>query len=160
MKLIVLGHNVNTDLLHPPRYFSLRRDRVREGFLRGLDPDVAESFRPGDIIVAGSNFGCGSSRETTVQSMLYNGVTAVISVSFARIFYRNAINNGLPVYHFINEGDYETLRSFTEAELDLDPPALRTTDASIALRAVPDFVREIIGEAVPRDYATEGADNV
>jgi len=94
---VVLGDDVNTDLLHPPQYFGITPEAVLPGFLAGLPPEYARRFQPGDILVGGRNFGCGSSREAYVRAFRYARVSAVIAVSFARIFYRNLINAGIPL---------------------------------------------------------------
>jgi 3-isopropylmalate/(R)-2-methylmalate dehydratase small subunit len=91
------GHNVNTDVLFPGKYtytVTERADIARHA-LEDLDPTFAANVRPGDIVVAGRNFGCGSSREQAATCLVYNGVGAIIAESFSRIFYRNALNNGL-----------------------------------------------------------------
>ncbi len=91
------GDNVNTDVLFPGKYTytAKGRDEIASHALEDLDPAFASSVRDGDVIVGGRNFGCGSSREQAATCLVYNGVGAVIAESFARIFYRNAINNGL-----------------------------------------------------------------
>ncbi|HOF88386.1 MAG TPA: 3-isopropylmalate dehydratase [Armatimonadota bacterium] len=97
VRALVLGDHVNTDLLHPPRFFGTAREAVLPGFLGGYPPEVAARFRPGDLIVGGVNFGCGSSREAYVRAFRYAGVGGVIAHSFSRIFYRNLINAGIPL---------------------------------------------------------------
>ncbi len=91
------GDNVNTDVLFPGKYtYTARgRDEIASHALEDLDPAFAANVCDGDVIVGGRNFGCGSSREQAATCLVYNGVGAVIAQSFARIFYRNAINNGL-----------------------------------------------------------------
>ncbi len=91
------GDNVNTDVLFPGKYtytVTERADIARHA-LEDLDPSFAANVRPGDVVVAGRNFGCGSSREQAATCLVYNGVGAIIAESFSRIFYRNALNNGL-----------------------------------------------------------------
>ena len=91
------GDNINTDVLFPGKYtytVSERADIARHA-LEDLDPAFAAGVQPGDVLVAGRNFGCGSSREQAATCLVYNGVGAVIAESFSRIFYRNALNNGL-----------------------------------------------------------------
>jgi 3-isopropylmalate/(R)-2-methylmalate dehydratase small subunit len=91
------GDDVNTDVIFPGKYtYTLTdpRDQARHA-LEDLDPDFAGQVRPGDILVAGKNWGNGSSREQAVTCLKYAGVTAIIARSFARIFFRNAVNNGL-----------------------------------------------------------------
>ena len=125
-RIFRLGDGVSTDAIMPGRYnVTTDRDTLRRGCLIEARPDFTASVRPGDIIVAGRNFGCGSSREHAPLAIKENGVAAVIAASFARIFYRNAVNIGLPVIRcdtlqaFIEDGD--------EAELDI-------AGASISMR--------------------------
>jgi len=93
----VLPENTDTDVIYPGRYLSITdRDQTAEHLFELAYPDVRAHIQPGDFLVAGKNFGCGSSREQAAAAMKYAGVGAVIAVSFARIFYRNAINLGLP----------------------------------------------------------------
>jgi 3-isopropylmalate/(R)-2-methylmalate dehydratase small subunit len=98
-----LGDHVNTDILHPPAYFSLDQGRMKEGLRKGIvRPKAAlkgDDAADGLVIVAGENFGCGSSRETSVRSLRLCGVKAVIARSFARIFYRSLANLGIPPVH-------------------------------------------------------------
>jgi 3-isopropylmalate dehydratase small subunit len=93
---LVLGDNINTDLLHPPRFFAADPEAAAQGFLAGLPPELARQFSPGDILVGGRNFGCGSSREAYIRAFRAAGVACVIAHSFSRIFYRNIINAGIP----------------------------------------------------------------
>jgi 3-isopropylmalate/(R)-2-methylmalate dehydratase small subunit len=93
----VYGDNVNTDVIFPGKYtytLTERADIARHA-LEDLDLTFAQEVQPGDVIVAGRNWGCGSSREQAATCLVYNGVGAVIAASFSRIFYRNALNNGL-----------------------------------------------------------------
>ena len=91
------GDNINTDVIFPGKYTYTvtARDEIARHALEDLDPAFVDNVQPGDVIVGGSNFGCGSSREQAATCLVYNGVGAVIAVSFSRIFYRNALNNGL-----------------------------------------------------------------
>ena len=93
------GKNVDTDVIIPGKYCNLV-DPVELGkhALEGLDPDYVTRMKPGDIIVADSNFGCGSSREVAPIAIKGSGTAAVVAKSFARIFYRNALNIGLPIF--------------------------------------------------------------
>ena len=97
-KAFVYGDNVDTDQIYPGRYLDLTDpDQVARHVLEGADPDFVREARPGDIIVAGTNFGCGSSREHAAVALKASGIAAVLANSFARIFYRNGINLGLPL---------------------------------------------------------------
>ena len=91
------GDNVNTDVIFPGKYtYTLtEREEIAAHALEDLDPAFVAGVHPGDVIVAGRNWGCGSSREQAATCLVYNGVGAVIAESFSRIFYRNALNNGL-----------------------------------------------------------------
>ena len=92
------GDNVDTDVIIPARYLNLSRaEELARHCLEDLDATFAGAVRPGDIIVAGENFGCGSSREHAPLAIKGAGVSCVVAHSFARIFYRNAINVGLPI---------------------------------------------------------------
>jgi 3-isopropylmalate/(R)-2-methylmalate dehydratase small subunit len=91
------GDNVNTDVIFPGKYTYTVTERaeIARHALEDLDPTFAAQVQPGDVVVGGTNFGCGSSREQAATCLVYNGVGAVIAASFSRIFYRNALNNGL-----------------------------------------------------------------
>lgn len=133
----VLGDNVNTDDLHPPSFFSMDSERMKEGILEGmknLNVDTGEEFTTqGLIIVAGDNFGCGSSRETSVRALIASGVQGVIAQSFARIFYRSLVNLALPpiicgtVQEVIEPGD--TIHIFpTEHKIQIENARFFETD--------------------------------
>lgn len=91
------GDDINTDVLFPGKYtYTLtERSEIARVALEDLDPHFAGGVRPGDVVVGGRNFGCGSSREQAATCLVYNGVGAVVAASFSRIFYRNALNQGL-----------------------------------------------------------------
>ena len=93
------GDDVNTDVIFPGKYTyqPLTPEEMATHALEDLDPSFAKEVKEGDVIVAGANFGCGSSREQAATCLVAAGVAAVIAKSFSRIFFRNAINNGLPV---------------------------------------------------------------
>ncbi len=92
------GDDVNTDVIFPGKYTYTIRDpkEMAEHALEDLDPRFAKEVQPGDIVVGGRNFGCGSSREQAATCLKYAGVGAVVAGSFSRLFFRNAINQGLP----------------------------------------------------------------
>lgn len=91
------GDNVNTDVIYPGKYtYTVSgRDEIARHALEDLDPEFVTGMQAGDVIVAGRNWGCGSSREQAATCLVYNGVGAIVAESFGRIFYRNALNNGL-----------------------------------------------------------------
>lgn len=97
-KARVLPNNVDTDQIYPGRYLALVDPiAIGEHCLEGYDPSFSKDYVPGDILIAGTNFGCGSSREHAPIALLAIGVPLIIAESFARIFFRNAINLGLPL---------------------------------------------------------------
>jgi len=92
------GDNIDTDVIIPARYLSASTpEELGQHCLEGVSPQFVNELRPGDVIVAGENFGCGSSREHAPLAIKGCGVSCVVAKSFARIFYRNAINTGLPI---------------------------------------------------------------
>ena len=94
----VFGSNIDTDQIYPGRFLSeTDPDDVKRHAMAGADPDFAENFQPGGLIVAGTNFGCGSSREHAAVALKAAGVSAVVAESFARIFFRNGVNLGIPL---------------------------------------------------------------
>ena len=101
------GDDVNTDVIFPGKYTyaAMEPKEMAEHALEDLDPDFAKNVQPGDVIVVGKNFGCGSSREQAATCLKSAGVQAVIAKSFARIFYRNAINQGLLVIQSVEAAE-------------------------------------------------------
>jgi 3-isopropylmalate dehydratase small subunit len=116
-KIHIFGDNIDTDQIYPGRYLDLTEPQdIAKHVMEGADERFPLKVNPGDIIVAGKNFGCGSSREHAVITLLASGVKVVIAKSFARIFYRNAINRGLCVLEIpdldvskIENGSYATI---------------------------------------------------
>ncbi|MEZ5564521.1 MAG: 3-isopropylmalate dehydratase [Gammaproteobacteria bacterium] len=96
----IFGDNINTDIMAPGLYFKAPMEVMALHCLEAADPSFAAAVRPGDIIVAGRNFGVGSAREQAAMALTHLGVGAVLAVSFGRIFYRNALNFGLPALVF------------------------------------------------------------
>ena len=129
------GDNISTDHITPGRYFHLRSriEELAKHVMEDADPDFPKKFRPGDIIAAGKNFGMGSSREHAALALKVAGISAVLAKSFARIFYRNAINVGLPVLMV----DTDRLRTGDEVEIDLLSGTVRVRDRGIELKAKP-----------------------
>lgn len=142
------GDNINTDVIYPGKYLSITTDReeMAKHCFEAVYPEFMKTADKGTIIVAGKNFGCGSSREQAATCLAYFGVSAVIAVSFARIFYRNAINVGLPVLISpdsvtgINHGDMLTV--------DLAAGIVQNTDTTTELQAtkIPPFILQIIAD--------------
>ena len=108
-KVIRYGDNVDTDVIIPARYLNTSNPKeLAAHCMEDIDPDFIKKVQPGDIIVAGRNFGCGSSREHAPIAIKESGIACVVARSFARIFYRNAINTGLAIVEYdgdIQDGD-------------------------------------------------------
>jgi len=143
-KVHKFGDHVNTDAINPAKYMELSMDEMIAHVLEGADPDFAARVKPGDIIVAGKNFGSGSSRETAPVSIKGAGVSLIIAEFFARIFYRNAINVGLKVLicpeaaREVQAGD--TLRVDVSAGIIEDV----TTGKSYTCAPLPDHILELV----------------
>jgi methanogen homoaconitase small subunit len=153
----LFGANVNTDQIVPGRYapYMLKNeDDLRKYPFVEARPEFAAAVRPGDLIVAGPNFGCGSSREYAPLALKLVGVGVIIAPLFARIFYRNALNLGIPCFEADLTG---TLRDGQEAALDLNTGQITADGAAIQLPAPPAFLREVwaAGGIVPY-YKTYG----
>ncbi|MEE3956079.1 3-isopropylmalate dehydratase [Peribacillus frigoritolerans] len=110
------GDNINTDIISPGQYMSLPVEKQAVHAMEAIDPDFAKKVQPGDILVAGNNFGSGSSRETAQMVLKHLQIGAIIADSFARIFYRNSINVGLPVVEMVNTS---VIQEGDEIEIDL-----------------------------------------
>ncbi len=138
------GDHVNTDIIHPPEFFSLDPAIVRKGLFHKYDATIQSRFRANDIIVAGRNFGCGSSREASIQSLLLNGIGAIIAIDFARIFFRSATNNGIPCLTFANPLDFESISSGSVACISLkDWTFKQSGDKVLQLTPQSAFIRMI-----------------
>ncbi len=139
------GDNVNTDVIFPGKYtytVSHDPDELAKHALEDLDPDFANQVKPGDVIVAGRNWGNGSSREQAVTCLVHSGIRAVIANSFARIYYRNAINNGLLVIICPNIAPLVSTGDMLE--LDLEQSELHWNEQSFAIPRFPAEVQEIL----------------
>jgi 3-isopropylmalate/(R)-2-methylmalate dehydratase small subunit len=150
------GPNINTDVIIPGRYCHITDPKeLAKHCMADLDAEFVAKIAPGDIIVAGGNFGCGSSREVAPVSIKASGIAAVIAPSFARIFYRNAINIGFPIfespdaYEEIDEGDEVEIEPATGTIRD------RTKGTEFQAAAFPEFLQEIITRGGLRAYAEE-----
>jgi 3-isopropylmalate/(R)-2-methylmalate dehydratase small subunit len=152
------GDEVNTDVILPGRYLALRKpEELGRHCMEGLDPDFVNRVKPGDILAVGRNFGCGSSREHAVIALKAAGVAAIVAHSAARIFFRNAVNLGLPVL-LCPEGA-AALQDGGEARIDLDSMTVAQGPASWQALPLGDEVRAILaaGGLVPRVRAALAA---
>ena len=139
------GHDIDTDAIIPARYMNrFEPEHLAAHCMEDADPSFAKKVKPGDIIVGGKNFGCGSSREHAPIAIKAAGIAAVIAESYARIFYRNALNIGLPILESpevvagINSGD--------EIQVDLASGQIvnKSTGAIFKARPFPPFMQELI----------------
>ncbi|MCL6106403.1 MAG: 3-isopropylmalate dehydratase small subunit [Actinobacteria bacterium] len=145
-KAWVFGDSISTDHIAPGRYFHLRTNlpELAKHVLEDANPDFASQLQPGDFVVAGRNFGLGSSREHAPRIIKLAGVSAVLAKSFARIFYRNAINVGLPVLELdtagISQGD--------ELEVDLAAGTVRnlTRSEQLSFQPLPPVMVKILND--------------
>ena len=140
---IVFGDNIDTDVIIPARYLnSFTEETLREHCMEDIDPTFHTRVRSGDIMIGGENFGCGSSREHAPLAIKYSGISCVIAKSYARIFYRNAINIGLPILitpdaDKIGEGDL--------VEVDFSTGTITVNGKQhYESQSFPDFVQKII----------------
>lgn len=115
-RVLKYGDNINTDIISPPQYMELSVAEAAKYTMSAVDPKFPEKVRRGDILVAGVNFGSGSSRETSPLTLKYLGVSAIVAKFFARIFYRNAINLGIPVIECV---DTDKIDDLDEIEINL-----------------------------------------
>jgi 3-isopropylmalate/(R)-2-methylmalate dehydratase small subunit len=139
------GDNVDTDLIIPARFLNVSdNDVLAKNCFADFRPDFAEQVKPGDFIVAGYNFGCGSSREHAPWAIKTAGISVVIAKSFARIFYRNAFNIGLPIIE--SDDGAGALSEGDRASVDLNSGEIVQLDSGRCFRTkpVPDFMMEII----------------
>lgn len=138
------GDSVNTDVIFPGKYtYSIQEpEEMAAHALEDLDPQFSKKVRPGDVIVAGSNFGCGSSREQAATCLKYAGLQAVIAKSFARIFFRNAINQGLPVIQ--SPQAVENIANGEEIAIDFTRGKIKTKTKSFNFEPLPDYILKIL----------------
>ncbi len=147
------GANIDTDVIIAARYLnSSDPEHLAKYVMEDADPEFPNKLQRGDIIVAGENFGCGSSREHAPIALKAAGVAAIVAPSFARIFYRNAFNMGLPIFELpesleIKEGE--------EISISLDDGKIvnNTTNKTYEFTAIPDFMQELIATGGLINYA-------
>ena len=144
-KAIKYGDNVDTDVIIPARYLNtIDKRELASHCMEDIDKDFASKVCPGDIMVAGYNFGCGSSREHAPIAIKESGISLVIAKSFARIFYRNSINIGLAILECEEAAD--AIAEGNEVTADLDEGIIynKTTGESYKTQPFPEFIQKII----------------
>jgi 3-isopropylmalate/(R)-2-methylmalate dehydratase small subunit len=155
-KAIKYGNNVDTDVIIPARYLNTTDPQeLAVHCMEDLDPGFKDKVQPGDIMVAGTNFGCGSSREHAPIAIKASGISCIIAETFARIFYRNAINIGLPIMECpeaareIQEGDRVAVDLTTGIITNL------TTGRTFKAAPFPQFMQELINAGGLVEYVKE-----
>lgn len=149
-RTIKLGDHVDTDLIYPGRYVPLVDPQEwPKHALEGIDPDFPARIRSGDIIVAGRNFGCGSSRSQAVSCLKLAGIAAILADSFSRIFFRNCINQGLPAVQV--SGVADTVADGDHVLLQLNEGWVEGPGRRASFTPLPDFLMDILtaGGLVP-----------
>ena len=147
MKVYRYGDNVDTDVIIPARYLNAPDEKsLASHCMEDIDAQFAGTVEPGDIVVAGANFGCGSSREQAPEVIKALGIPCIIAKSFARIFYRNAINIGLPILECPEASD--GIRSGDEVCVDFDTGVITnvTTGETYQAESFPPFIQNIIAK--------------
>ena len=138
------GDNIDTDLIIAARYLNTSDPKeLAAHVMEDADPEFVTKLKEGDIIVAGENFGCGSSREHAPIALKAAGVSAVVAKSFARIFYRNAFNMGLPIFELKNTQD---IPEGTNLKIDMESGKIENLDTktSYDFAPIPEFMQELI----------------
>lgn len=140
------GDDVNTDVIFPGKYTyqPMEPAEMAQHAMEDLDPGFAEHVQPGDIIVAGKNFGCGSSREQAATCLKAAGVAAVIAPSFSRLFFRNAINSGLPVIELAH--GCEAIQAGDEVGVDFSAGQVHHAGAVYRFPPLPSEVLAILDD--------------
>ena len=155
-KIYVYGDNVDTDVIIAARYLNDPDERnLAAHCMEDIDPQFSSTVEAGDIIVGGANFGCGSSREHAPIAIKAAGVSCVIAETFARIFYRNAINIGLPIIECPEAS--KGIEAGDEVEIDFDSGMIynRTKGTSFQGQAFPEFMQKLIQAGGLINYINE-----
>jgi 3-isopropylmalate/(R)-2-methylmalate dehydratase small subunit len=143
VKAWVFGDNVDTDAIAPGRYMKFGIEAIARHCLEGVDPEFSTGVKAGDILVAGRNFGAGSSREQAPEALKHLGVSALVAESFAGLFYRNAINLGLPA---VVCPEAKRIRPGDELRVDYEAGKITdvTTGETLSAEPVPAFLMQLI----------------
>jgi methanogen homoaconitase small subunit len=154
----VFGDDLDTDQMVPGRYapFMVGQDKFHTYAFCDARPGFAKEVRPGDVLVGGENFGCGSSREYAVAALKKLGVGGIVAKSFARIFFRNCINLGIPVVESTTA--LEVVRDGDDVTLDLRAGVLRTSRGDATVRPLAPFAQEILSAGGVVAYLREHGD--
>ncbi len=148
--------NVDTDVIIPARYLNTSvASELAAHCMEDIDKDFVKNVKKGDIIVAGANFGCGSSREHAPLAIKESGISCVIATTFARIFYRNSINIGLPILECREAS--EKIQAGDEVEVDFDSGEIKDLTLGLTFKAepFPPFMQAIIAEGGLINYLSK-----
>ncbi|MBN2336017.1 3-isopropylmalate dehydratase small subunit [Candidatus Bathyarchaeota archaeon] len=153
------GDDVNTDFILPGIYLELTDpEEMGRHAMEGIDPSFAGKVQPGDVVVGGRNFGLGSSREHAPIALKHSGVGAVIAEGFARIFYRNAANLGLPALECSDVS--KEIKTGDAVEVDLTAGTIVVNgEKTLAFKPVPEFMLEILNAGGLREYIKRNRDS-
>jgi len=143
--ILKLPHRVNSDQIYPGRFLSVRSpDEMAKHVFENLDSGFREKIRQGTILVAGRNFGCGSSRSQAVTALKYAGIGAIVAISFARLYFRNSINQGLPVV--VCPEAFELLQEGTTSRVNLPGGTITNDTVNLRFTPLPPFLMEILSK--------------
>lgn len=157
-KIWKFGGNVDTDLIIPARYLNTSDPKeLAKHVMEDADPEFSKNVKPGDIIVAGENFGCGSSREHAPIAIKAAGVTCVIAPFFARIFYRNAFNMGLPILECQSAANEATTGDTLTVDFSTGVIKNETKKKTYQASPIPPFMQELISAGGLMNYTVKMA---
>jgi 3-isopropylmalate/(R)-2-methylmalate dehydratase small subunit len=160
-KVFKYGENVDTDAIIPARYLNVSEpDQLAAHCMEDIDLDFVKKAQPGDIIVATTNFGCGSSREHAPIAIKASGVSCVIAKTFARIFFRNAINIGLPLLECPEAVDNTDAGDLLEVDLEKGEIKNLTRGKTFIAAPYPEFMSELIAAGGLIEYTRKRLANV
>jgi 3-isopropylmalate/(R)-2-methylmalate dehydratase small subunit len=143
-RVLKYGDNINTDVIYPGKYLVFTQPKkMAKHAMEGLDPEFPKKIKDYGLVVAGKNFGCGSSREHAPQSLKYAGCKCVLAESFARIFFRNAINIGLPIIEC--KGIYSKTDNGDKLQIDMERGIIKnlTKNEELKFKPFPEFLLKI-----------------
>lgn len=150
-KVWCFGDNIDTDLIIAARYLNTSDPKeLAKHVMEDADPEFVKKVKAGDIIVAGENFGCGSSREHAPIALKAAGVSAVVAKSFARIFYRNAFNTGLPIFELLETGE---IKEGDNIAISMESGEIKNGAKTYKFTPIPPFMQELLDAGGLMNYA-------
>ena len=156
-KVWTFGDNIDTDLIIAARYLTTSvPEELAKHVMEDADPEFSTKIKAGDIIVAGENFGCGSSREHAPIALKAAGISAIVAKSFARIFYRNAFNMGLPIFE-VNESNQ--IKENDNIKIDMENGTVTSTNNNKTYKftPIPEFMQELVNCGGLMNYAKKNS---